>query len=65
MATRWRLESCPCVVTYDGLNGDTPINPTVEHDCGAHGADLSPADHFAKVLAFNRAWTAARRDPAG
>lgn len=51
MATRWRLETCACVLTYESLTADgDPVEPVVENDCGAHGRDLSPGEHFRKVL---------------
>lgn len=55
MATRWRLDSCACVLTFEGLNGDIPVKPGVENDCGQHGKGLTPAKLFAAALAFNRA----------
>lgn len=56
MGTRWRPDTCACVLVYDGLEeSGRPINPVVEHDCGAHGKWEDAYVHFARVVAYNRA----------
>ena len=60
MATRWRLITCKCVLVYDSVDDkDRFTNPIVEHDCGAHGAELDAPTHFARVLSYMRAANAA------
>ena len=54
MATRWGGAPCGCQVTFDTFEGEEPINPIVEVDCGRHGK-LAPAEHIKSVLAFSRA----------
>lgn len=59
----WRLESCSCVLRYDEVTADDQfLRPMVVRDCGSHGSDLEPAEHFRRALAFNRTWATSRSE---
>ncbi len=54
MATRWRPDTCKCVLVYEGFDGDRPTGAVVEVDCGGHGKHKDPADHIEAVIKANR-----------
>lgn len=62
MATRWRPDTCDCVVVYDGFDPvtDKPLGLVIEEDCGMHGAGLKPEELFERMAAYNRAVAAQR-----